>query len=84
MQYNEIHLYGLHPNVFLMTRMSGAINGRLSPLLRATANKLNAKGVPDAEILRRGIRRIAEEEGISIECVEKELKKTTTIEAVPA
>lgn len=67
-----------------MTRMSGSINGRLSPLLRATANKLNAIGVPDAEILRRGIRRIAEEEGISIECVEKELKKTTTIEAVPA
>ncbi|MCK9543307.1 MAG: hypothetical protein M0R03_14895 [Novosphingobium sp.] len=71
-----------------MTRKSGAINGRLSPLLRATANKLNERGIPDAEILRRGIRRVAVEEGISIEEVEKELKKAelkkTTIEGVPA
>lgn len=57
-----------------MEKLTEAINGRLPPLLRAVANRLNAKGIPDAEIIRRGIRKVAEEEGVSIEAVKKELQ----------
>ena len=64
-------------------KLSKSIGGRLPPILREVADRLNAKGIPDSEILRRGVRRIAEEEGLSIENIENELKKTTTIEAVP-
>lgn len=63
-----------------MTKSSTAINGRLSPLLRAIANELNARGVPDAEILRRGIRRVAEEEGIAIEEIQNELLKRAVVQ----
>jgi hypothetical protein len=67
-----------------MKKQKGSINGRLPPLLRAVANRLNTMGIPDAEILRRGIRKVAEEEGISIEVIESELKKEQNGIEVPA
>jgi len=68
-------LSNMHYIILHMGKQEGSINGRLTPLLRAVANRLNTMGIPDAEILRRGIRKVAEEEGISIEVLESELKK---------
>jgi antitoxin component of RelBE/YafQ-DinJ toxin-antitoxin module len=70
-----------------MGKQEGSINGRLPPLLRAVANRLNTMGIPDAEIIRRGIRKVAEEEGMRIEWrsesenTSKEQTKTTTQES---